>query len=63
MTLYEKIQEAMDTDDVSIEECSEGLEEVYRCATPNEKLMIDRCFINLCGWSIKTLLEQVDKDE
>lgn len=63
MNLFEKIQEEMNTDTESIESISEGLKDVYMCSTPNERLMIDRCFINLCGWSIKTLLENIDEEK
>lgn len=37
---------------------SEQLAEVYLTGTEAQKDALDRAFICLCGWSLKTLIEQ-----
>lgn len=57
MSLIDHIQEEMLADDEDREKQSEYLKEAYEDASEKEKKSIDRCFIALCGWSLKTLLE------
>ena len=57
MSLIDRVQEEMLADDEDREKQSDYLKEAYEDASENEKKAIDRCFIALCGWSLKTLLE------
>ena len=57
-TLIDKIQEEMLSDDEDREEQSEELAAAYQQASDEAKEAIDRSFIALCGWSLKTLLRQ-----
>ena len=57
-TLIDKIQDALLSDDDDREEQSEYLTEAYKAASQESKEAIDKCFIALCGWSLKSLIEQ-----
>ena len=57
-TLIDKIQEAMLSDDEDREKQSDYLKDCYSESSKAEKKRIDECFIALCGWSLKTLMEQ-----
>lgn len=48
-------QIAIDDDDQS-----RMLADVYETATEVQKDALDRAFICLCGWSLKTLMKQID---
>jgi hypothetical protein len=63
MNLYEFIQNAIKTDDEPIDECSFEMERIYLEADNEEKKQIDRMFIALCGWSIKTMLTEIPEIE
>ena len=57
-TLIDRIQEELLSDDEDREEQSEYLKRYYTESSEAERRMIDLCFIALCGWSLKTLMEQ-----
>ena len=58
MNLIERIFDAMETDDVCLNKQSAILEQTYNRASIKEKDRIDMCFINLCGWSLNTLIKE-----
>lgn len=55
--IIEKVYEAMSTDSDGNEKQAQIMENEYMDATEDQKKAIDRVFIALCGWSLKTLLE------
>ena len=57
MNLIEKVFEEMSTDADGNEKQAEIMEQEYMDATDDQKKAIDRVFIALCGWSLKTLFE------
>ena len=57
MNLIEKIYEEMSTDSDSDDKQAEILQNEYMAATVDQQKAIDRVFIALCGWSLKTLIE------
>jgi hypothetical protein len=57
MNLIEKVFEEMSTDADGNEKQAEIMEHEYTDATEDQKKAIDRVFIALCGWSLKTLIE------
>jgi hypothetical protein len=57
MNLIEKIYEEMTTDSDSDDNQAEILQNEYMKATVDQQKAIDRVFIALCGWSLKTLIE------
>ena len=57
-TLIDKIQEEMLSDDEDREKQSGYLADCYNESSEAEKKRIDDCFIALCGWSLKTLLNR-----
>jgi hypothetical protein len=57
MNLIEKIFEEMSTDSDANDNQAETLQNVYKEATVDQQKAIDRVFIALCGWSLKTLIE------
>ena len=57
MNLIEKVFEEMSTDADGNEKQAEIMEQEYMDATDDQKKAIDRVFIALCGWSLKTLIE------
>ena len=57
MNLIEKVYEEMSSDADGNEKQAEIMEQEYTDATEDQKKAIDRVFIALCGWSLKTLLE------
>jgi hypothetical protein len=57
MNLIEKIFEEMATDSDSNDRQAEILHNEYMKATVEQQKAIDRVFIALCGWSLKTLIE------
>ena len=57
MNLIEKIYEEMTTDSDGGDKQAEILQNEYIAATVDQQRAIDRIFIALCGWSLKTLIE------
>jgi hypothetical protein len=57
MNLIEKIYKEMTTDSDSDDNQAEILQNEYMKATVDQQKAIDRVFIALCGWSLKTLIE------
>jgi hypothetical protein len=55
--IIEKVYEAMSTDSDGNGKQAEILENEYMEATEDQKKAIDRVFIAMCGWSLKTLIE------
>jgi hypothetical protein len=57
MNLIEKIYDEMSTDSDGNAKQAEILQNEYTEATVDQQQAIDRVFIALCGWSLKTLIE------
>ena len=57
-TLIDRVEEAMSTDDENREKQSAILLRTYEKASPAEQAKIDECFICICGWSLKTLINK-----
>jgi hypothetical protein len=57
MNLIEKVYNEMSTDADGNEKQAQIMEDEYMDATEDQKKAIDRVFIALCGWSLKTLIE------
>ena len=57
MSLIEKIYKEMSTDSDGNDRQAEILQNEYMAATVDQQKAIDRVFIALCGWSLKTLIE------
>jgi hypothetical protein len=57
MNLIQKIYEEMTTDDSGDDKQSGILENEYLHASEDQQKAIDRIFIALCGWSLKTIIE------
>ena len=57
MNLIEKLFEEMSTDADGNEKQAQIMEDEYMDATEDQKKAIDRIFIALCGWSLKTIIE------
>jgi hypothetical protein len=57
MNLIEKIYEEISTDGDGDDRQAEILHDEYIKATVDQQKAIDRVFIALCGWSLKTLIE------
>jgi len=57
MNLIEKVYNEMSTDADGNEKQAQIMEDEYVDATEDQKKAIDRVFIALCGWSLKTLIE------
>jgi hypothetical protein len=57
MNLIEEIFEEMSTDSDGNDSQAEILQNEYATATVDQQKAIDRMFIALCGWSLKTLIE------
>jgi hypothetical protein len=62
MNLIEKVFEEISTDEDNSDTQSEIMEREYLEATVNQRKAIDRVFIALCGWSLKTLIEGHETD-
>ncbi len=58
-SLVAQISKAMHSDD---DDQSEMLAGIYLSANEVEKAVLDRAFICLCGWSLKTLMERCEKE-
>jgi hypothetical protein len=56
-TLIDRVEQAMQTDDEDREKQSGYLADCYNEATTAGKRLIDECFIALCGWSLKSLID------
>lgn len=58
MNLIEKIESYIgsDTSDTDVE--SENLKREYLNSSPREQKKIDMCFIILCGYSLKTIINK-----
>jgi hypothetical protein len=59
MNIIEKVFEEMSTDADGNDKQAEILKEEYMKATEDQQKAIDRVFIALCGWSLRTLLVTV----
>ena len=57
MNLIEKVFEEMSTDADGNEKQAEIMEQEYMDATVDQQKAIDRVFIALCGWSLRTLIK------
>jgi hypothetical protein len=57
MNLIEKVYNEMSTDADGNEKQAQIMENEYMDATEDQKKAIDRVFIALCGWSLKTFIE------
>ena len=57
MNLITKIYKEMTTDMDGNDKQAGILEDEYKEATVDQQKAIDRVFIALCGWSLKTLIE------
>ena len=57
MNLIEKVYNEMSTDADGNEKQAQIMENEYMDATEDQKKAIDRVFIALCGWSLKTIIE------
>jgi hypothetical protein len=57
MNLIQKIYEAMTADYSGDDKQSKMLKTEYLNATIDQQKAIDRVFIALCGWSLKTIIE------
>ena len=57
INLIEKVYNEMSTDADGNEKQAQIMEDEYMDATEDQKKAIDRVFIALCGWSLKTLIE------
>ena len=57
MNLIEKVYNEMSTDADGNEKQAQIMEDEYMDATEDQKKAIDRVFIALCWWSLKTLIE------
>jgi hypothetical protein len=56
MNVIEKVYEAMSTDADGNDKQAEILRNEYMTAPLEEQKAIDRVFIALCGWSLRTLI-------
>jgi hypothetical protein len=57
MNIIEKVFEEMSTDADGNGKQAEILKEEYMQAAQDQQKAIDRVFIALCGWSLRTLLK------
>jgi hypothetical protein len=58
MNLIDKIYEEMTTDQDGSDRQAEIIQDIYGCATDEQKVIVDNIFIALCGWSLKMLIEK-----
>jgi hypothetical protein len=58
MTLIDRIEQHMATDDEDREEQSRYLREAYEKADPAGRASLDDAFIALCGYSLLTLIRE-----
>ena len=59
--LIEKIFEEMSTDGDADERQAERLVRLYQESSQKEKELIDQVMMCICGWTMKTLIEGVEK--
>ena len=57
MNLIEKVYNEMSTDGDGNDKQSAIMEDEYVEATVDQQKAIDRVFIALCGWSLRTLIK------
>jgi hypothetical protein len=57
MNIIEKVYKEMSTDADRDERQAEILEQEYMSALEDQQKAIDRVFIALCGWSLRTLIK------
>lgn len=62
MNLIERITDEMATDTDNMAKQSAMLADTYTSADEAGKKLLDDAFVCLCGWSMKTLLEQQAAD-
>ena len=56
--LFERFEEEIRTDDECTDKKSRRLKSTYATLSSNEKDIVDDMFITLCGWSLKTFINQ-----
>ena len=61
MTLIDLIEKEMLEDEEDREEQSDYLESAYEEVSDETKKAVDKCFIALCGWKLKTLISGVEE--
>jgi hypothetical protein len=57
--LVAQISKAMHSDD---DDQSEMLADIYISGNEVEKTVLDRAFVCLCGWSLKTVMDKCEKE-
>jgi hypothetical protein len=57
MNIIEKVFEEMSTDADGNDKQTQIIEQEYLDATEDQQKAIDRVFIDLCGWSLRTLIK------
>jgi hypothetical protein len=60
MTLIDRIEHEMQTDDEDRHKQSQYLRRAFHDATASERTVVDACFIALCGYSLTTLIAAED---
>lgn len=58
MALIDKIVEEAQTDNLNREAQGNRLEHIYNGSNESEKVLIDQVMLCICGWTLKTLIEQ-----
>ena len=58
-SLVARVSKAMYSDD---DDQSEMLADIYLTSNPTEKDVLDRAFICLCGWSLRTLMDKCENE-
>jgi hypothetical protein len=56
--ITERVRMAIETDEQDPKVSDQNVRNIYDAATPDQKAVIDRVFISICGWRLKTLLEE-----
>ena len=57
MSVYERFYEAVESDLEPWEKKSAQLKRLYKRLTPKQRQAVDDVLIVLCGWSLKTLID------
>ena len=57
MNIIEKVYKEMSTDSDGNDKQAQILKNEYKSASLDQQKAIDRVFIALCGWSLKTLIK------
>jgi predicted transcriptional regulator len=56
--LINAVEDAMSSDDADRDRQSEKLDTLYSEATDVERAVLDKAFVCLCGWTLKTLISE-----